>query len=179
MSEEEVALIERHLKNDFSMLEYGSGGSTLHFSTLVKKYYSIESDKEWVDRIIKEAPSNVNMVLSVPEASEKVIKYCEREMKEKSDYSWDTLFDNSFYQIFEEYINAHKHFETKFDAVLIDGRARAHCAKAIHEVIDKDTVVFVHDFWPRLGAHRPILDGYEIIDDWPEGKQTIAALKKI
>ena len=29
------------------MLECGSGGSTLEFSSIVYKYYSIEHDKEW------------------------------------------------------------------------------------------------------------------------------------
>ena len=85
MSEEEIELIERHLEPHFSMLEYGCGGSTLHFSRLVKNYYSIESDNEWADKILNQSPQNVNMILSLPEATEDVIKICEREMKERED----------------------------------------------------------------------------------------------
>jgi len=64
MSEEEIELIERHLEPHFSMLEYGCGGSTLHFSRLVKNYYSIESDNEWADKILNQSPQNVNMASS-------------------------------------------------------------------------------------------------------------------
>jgi hypothetical protein len=183
MGEEEIELIERHLKPDFSMLEYGCGGSTLHFSRLVKNYYSIESNNEWADKILNQSPENVNMVLSLPEATEDVIKICEREMKEREDYSWDTLFNTSFYRIFKEYINSHEHFNSRFDAVLIDGRARQHCARAVHGVIDENAVVFVHDFFSnnpvsqRTMQHKPILEKYKIIDQVESG-QTIVALKK-
>lgn len=186
MSEEEIALIERYLKNDFSMLEYGSGGSTLRFSPLVKKYYSIESDKEWADKVMQENPPNVNLLLAQPKASEDVIQVCEREMKLREDYSWDTLFETSFYKIFDQYVNGHKYFDTsdkpsnaQFDAVLIDGRARQHCAKSIYNIIDENAVVFVHDFFPRLDVHYgPILEKYKIIDE-ERTRQTIVALKKI
>ena len=71
-----------------------------------------------------------------------------------------------------------------FDAVLIDGRARQHCAKAVYNAIDENAVVFIHDFFPndpvsgRPYAHKPILEKYKIIDEVKTG-QTIAALKKI
>ena len=190
MSEEEIALIERYLKNDFSMLEYGCGGSTLHFSPLVKKYYSIESDKEWADKVMEERPPNIQLLLARPKASEDVIKVCEREMKQREDYSWDTLFETSFYKIFDEYVNGHEYFDTKpkppnaqFDVVLIDGRARQHCAKSVYNIIDENAVVFVHDFAPddpvsgRPFAHKPILEKYKIIDEIKTG-QTLVALKK-
>ena len=191
MSEEEIDLIERHLSPHFSMLEYGCGGSTVHFPQLVKNYCSIESDQEWADKTAKQVPQNVSMILARPKATEDVIKICEREMKERDDYSWDTLFDTSFYQIFEQYINGYKFFNLEnrpanamFDAVLIDGRARQHCAKAVYNAIDENAVVFIHDFFPndpvsgRPYAHKPILEKYKIIDEVKTG-QTIAALKKI
>ena len=56
MSEEEIDLIERHLSPHFSMLEYGCGGSTVHFPQLVKNYCSIESDQEWADKTAKQVP---------------------------------------------------------------------------------------------------------------------------
>ena len=42
------------LHPDYSMLEWGSGGSTIEFSQqYVKEYYSIEHNKEWHDKVLK------------------------------------------------------------------------------------------------------------------------------
>ena len=53
MSRDEIGMIEGYLKPSFKMLEYGSGGSTLYFSRLVKEYYSVEHDVEWYEKITK------------------------------------------------------------------------------------------------------------------------------
>ena len=47
MSKEEINLIEKYLKKDHITLEWGSGGSTAHFSKLVKEWNAIEHNKEW------------------------------------------------------------------------------------------------------------------------------------
>lgn len=54
MSNEEIDMVEKYLDKDFIMLEYGSGGSTLHFSRYVKEYYSIEHDFFWFNKIKSE-----------------------------------------------------------------------------------------------------------------------------
>ena len=49
------------LTDETIMLEWGSGGSTLEFSSIVDKYYSIEHDKEWYKNIsnkLKSYPLN-------------------------------------------------------------------------------------------------------------------------
>ena len=47
MSKEEIKLIEKYLNKNQVVLEWGSGGSTAHFSKFVKEWYSIEHDKDW------------------------------------------------------------------------------------------------------------------------------------
>ena len=47
MSQEEIDVITKYLSPDKHMLEWGAGGSTLFFSTLVKTYTSIEHDNDW------------------------------------------------------------------------------------------------------------------------------------
>eukprot|EP00042_Codosiga_hollandica_P048174 m.534795 g.534795 ORF g.534795 m.534795 type:complete len:124 (-) comp57608_c0_seq31:552-923(-) len=44
MDSREREMVEKHLSPHMTMLEYGSGASTLHFSRRVKAYYSVEHD---------------------------------------------------------------------------------------------------------------------------------------
>ena len=53
MDIKEKQLILDCLNPDTIMLEWGSGGSTIEFSSVVKKYYSIEHNAEWYDNINK------------------------------------------------------------------------------------------------------------------------------
>ena len=59
MHEKEYKFIESHLNNQMTMLEWGSGGSTLYFSKFVKNYHSIEHDQEWYDKIKPQIDDNV------------------------------------------------------------------------------------------------------------------------
>ena len=178
MSEEEIRFIESHINEDSYMLEYGCGGSTLHFSNYVKGYCSIESSREWFEKVKSKPDNNATMILIPPKAHEDVIRVSEREERESPDYCWDNLFNSSFYKIFEDYVNAHQAFEVdKLDAILIDGRARQHCAKAVYDIIDKEAVVFMHDFFPRKPYHI-VLEKYKMIGQVTTG-QTLVALKKI
>ena len=49
MDNREKLLITKHFSPDKVMLEWGSGGSTIEFSPQLKKYYSIEHNKEWYE----------------------------------------------------------------------------------------------------------------------------------
>ena len=51
MQEKEFIMITDVLNDDTVMLEWGSGGSTIAFSSMVSKYYSIEHDEEWYNKI--------------------------------------------------------------------------------------------------------------------------------
>lgn len=54
-----------------------------------------------------------------------------------------------------EYIAFHNAFGTKFDRVLIDGRARVHCGKAVFDNLTDDAIVFLHG---------PLFELYERIE---------------
>ena len=177
MSKEEMAFIESYINKDSIMLEYGCGGSTLHFPDYVKKYCSIESDGQWYQKVSEQAREDVAMILIPPKAAEGVIFEAEKQEKFSPDYNWDNLDKSIFYKIFEDYIEAHQAFGVqKFDAILIDGRARQHVAKSIYDFIDENTVVFIHDFFPRKHYHF-LLEKYRTIGQVLTG-QTMVALQK-
>lgn len=144
MSEVEVKEIINSLSIDDIMLEYGSGGSTLEFSKYVKKYISIEHDKEWYDKIKSQIKPNVDI-------------YHIEANKPRS-------FPYVKYEEFEDYILfIHKiSSNINFNKVLIDGRARVWCAENVIPYIDKSSIVYIHD-WPEREFYHTVLKWYELI----------------
>jgi len=145
MSQGEVNIILSLLTPDDVMLEWGSGGSTVRFSKIVKKLYSIEHDAEWYVkndiRIKQEGCENVNLHLIKPNLP-RSFPHVKREE-------------------FVDYIEYVKHLpEKRYDKVLIDGRARIWCAYEALHYTNEDSFVFVHD-WDRTAYHE-ILGEYNI-----------------
>jgi len=64
MDSREKELITKHFSPNKIMLEWGSGGSTIEFSPHVKKYYSIEHNKEWYEKVNNEVnTTNLRIIL--------------------------------------------------------------------------------------------------------------------
>ena len=177
MSRLEIETIEKYLKPSFKMLEYGSGGSTLYFSRLVQEYYSVEHDAEWYEKITK--------ILINPFHTHKISKYslvevAKEDIKpapvQQTPVPWSQLETSDYYYLFEKYIKEPSKFGAKFDAVLIDGRARPECAKFIYNFLSPNAYVFIHDYWPRLYYHV-VEDQYRVIDHVKAG-QSLVVLQK-
>ena len=112
------------------VLEYGSGGSTLHFSRLVAQYYSIEHNTEWcgdVEMKIKHLNLNVSY-------------HC---VPTNNGFEACPGGNNclSHYKDFTNYIEEPSKWGVKFDVVLIDGRARAQCAVFIRDYLKDEQSV--------------------------------------
>ena len=162
MSNKQISLIKSYLKPNYIMLEYGAGGSTITFSKLVKKYYSIEHDVIWYKRIKnlakKENINNIKMFCVIPNDNYYKIGYVER---------WQ----------FEDYVNKINYLDIPmFNVILIDGRARPHCAIECFKYINKDSLVFIHDYFERESYHW-VEDYYDIVDKLLDNK-TLVVLKK-
>jgi len=158
MHKYEYKFIEKYLRPEDILLEWGSGSSTLYFSGLIKEVVTIEHDKDWVDTIQKLISfydiKNIKQYL-VPAHSPDPIP-CR-------------------YEQFKDYVEFPKKEKLKFTRILIDGRARKYCAKSIYDVIDDSVIVFIHDF--NREDYQKVLKYYDIIEVLTEG-QGIAALKR-
>lgn len=162
MHSKEKKLITDCLTNNMTMLEWGSGGSTLEFSSLVEKYYSIEHDKEWYDTIsikLKDYPLN--------DVTYKFIKQNQPNLDDRQ----------SEYDMFKDYIDVVDTFNEKFDIVLIDGRARRLCAKKIIPYLKSTSIIFIHDYIARKEVYGCVEDYYELIDSINDTTQTIGKFK--
>jgi len=152
----EGKLISKYLNSKKVMLEWGAGGSTVYFSKLVKQYISIEHNLEWYNKVKKEIGYNVKL-------------YC----VPNSGY-YNSSIPTKAHQ-FKNYINYIDTLNTKYDVVLIDGRARVECAKKVIPYLNKDAVVFIHDFWARPPLQKA-LEFYDEIESIKNG-DTLVALK--
>jgi hypothetical protein len=174
MSQAEIRMIERYLAPNYTALEYGSGGSTVHFSKLVREYYSIEHNRDWYERTKKHLSTTTDR---------KVKKYILSEVKEYPPGSnnqipvlWPDLEKTERFKLFDQYIKEPGNFGVKFDACLIDGRARPECAKYIYDHMAEGSYIFIHDYWPR-GYYHVVEEKYRVVDFVKEG-QSLVVLQK-
>ena len=160
MDKQEIDLIKKYISPNDIMLEWGSGGSTVTFSPLVKKYFSIEHVEDWFTNVDLELnklnlKDKVDNVLKIPDLP--------RTIPTK-------------YKEFNSYIECVDGFNTKFDKVLIDGRGRQFCAAYILRFLNPNSIIFIHDFWVRSSYHK-VFNWYEEVESIKNTVQTIVALK--
>ena len=133
MSRAEIRFLESFLTKTTIVLEWGAGGSTIHFSRFVQKYYSIEHSKKWADRITKASPPNVALLL-IPGTGN------------YPDYAaFNTLGDGDIAD-FWDYAHGFERLSETPTVYLLDGRVRLDCLRLISPRLRSDTKVFLHDF---------------------------------
>lgn len=161
------SMFYKYLRKSNYYFEFGSGGSTFQASNTIniKKVFSVESDKEWHDKLRVILSNKCNVV------------YLYNEMDTKSN-SWGHPGPYSTEEQQREYSS--KIFsildETKqLDLILIDGRFRVSCCLKCFNVINDDCVILFDDFLNRKQYHI-VLDYYDIIEKTSDNR--MVALKK-
>ena len=194
----EIDLIQSYLSDKKIMLEYGCGGSTTIFPRYVKKYYSIEHNLDWFwnvqQEIYNDKLDNVEIHLcdipkGVPTKREEFweryddnILYASEHLDTNIPSFEECVYPKDKY-VWNEYIDYVDKLNVKlFDVILIDGRARTDCAYKVLNYIDKGSIVFIHDFWPRSEYHK-VFEWYDEVvsikdTQQGDGGQTIVGLKK-
>jgi hypothetical protein len=119
--------LEKYLKKNMDVFEWGSGGSTLYIAPKVKKIISIEHDEKWFKKVMKRLKSkkiiNCECKLIKPEAD---FNKTNDSLKDLSQYKSNSEQFLSFK--FENYCKAIDGYpESYFDLIIIDGRARPSC----------------------------------------------------
>lgn len=149
----EVDIILKAIKGRKSCLEWGSGGSTLNFPQFISgKVVSIEHDQEWCK--------------TMPARLEK------KNILNVDFYCIKTIGQNDIegtYATFKPYIDKINTLnESRWDFVLIDGRARVTASIRILSYIRSESAVIVHDF-ERIRSsgsrsYARILTYYDVVD---------------
>lgn len=111
------------LTKDKTVLEYGSGQSSIEIAKMVKSLVTLEHTQYWSEKIFPQLPLNASMI------------YCPHVNLVKGT--------DGTYEGFKNYIEAPK---GKFDVIMIDGRARVGCAKYAKNLADENTDIFIDDY---------------------------------
>lgn len=119
--------LDKNIRSDMRVFEWGSGGSTLYFSKRVKEIVSIEHNKIWHEEvsntIFKLGVKNCEYFLIEPKYSlfSKLLPYSVVAYNSRS-------FSEYFNFSFRNYVKKIDKFpDNYFDIVFVDGRARLAC----------------------------------------------------
>lgn len=137
---DDLAVLDTALNFSKTVVEYGSGGSTVHIAHRLKGWgqlLSVEHQREWHEKItaaLKEVDGPVRYLLREPEP-----------MRE-GDGPWRYLPRQM-----NRYVAAPREFfgEGEVDLVFVDGRERMRCALEATFFLKKGGLLMIHDFWPR------------------------------
>jgi hypothetical protein len=117
-----IGWLNKYLRPDMKVFEYGSGGSTIYIARRVKELVSVEHSSEWfgrVSRVIQQRRiSNSTIILAEPD---------ERGDRLDEKYSSTTFPEYRGYS-FEKYVRTVNSYpDNYFDLIIVDGRSRTAC----------------------------------------------------
>lgn len=124
-----ILFLEKILKKDMQVYEYGSGGSTLFFGKRVKCINSVEHDPNWFNKVVEEI--NIN---GFQNCHIRLVEPIQEMFIHKNDISDPDAYiaDDEKYRgmSFLNYAASIDSYpDGFFDIVIIDGRARPSCFK--------------------------------------------------
>lgn len=163
LTPDSISVLNKLLQSDFTALEYGSGRSTLFFSSKVKSLHSVEHNKDWYEQvkalIAGNHQNNIQLTLIPPDKPPMPI----RLSSEQQVFSVENTYPNPD-DLFDSYVNHIRSFEDDyFDFILIDGRARKSCALAAVNKLKRGGLI-VLDNSERL-RYQTV---HETLIDWPQ-----------
>ncbi|MCU0443575.1 MAG: hypothetical protein MUE85_01560 [Microscillaceae bacterium] len=125
--------LQKIIRSDMHVFEYGMGGSTLFLAPRVQKLISIEHDIEWYNQIKDQLRAknfhHVDTQLFVPP---KLASNVVKNPQNPHDYAAYYISEWRGFS-FENYAQAIENYpDNSFDLILIDGRARNACAMHAH-----------------------------------------------
>lgn len=135
MNLEVINWLSKYLKNNMSMFEWGSGGSTFFYANLVKEVISIEYDEGYYALVKNQLEDNGkdNVILKLVKPQEK------GEMRSFCSLHLDSYFDN-YVESIDAYPDRH------FDAIVVDGRQRNQCFKKATKKVKEGGIIVFDNF---------------------------------
>ena len=160
----------KYLNNATIYIEFGCGGSTYQASIRdnITHIYSIESDKEWINKLNKIFSSNK-------------INFIYNEMDTKPN-TWGLPGINSTdiqkINYSSQLYNLNKNIIDNINLILIDGRFRVACCLKSFLVINNNCLILFDDFLNRPVYHI-VLEFFDIIDKTIDNSMVVLKKKLI
>lgn len=167
MSDLEIELFSSILRESEFVLEFGSGGSSiLAVECSVTKLISVESDREWIEKISDQV-NHINL------STEINFFFADIGPTKEWGYPVDkcsiSKWPNYWGKVWEAYPDL-----SNVDCILIDGRFRVACALNALLYASDDALIVIHDFNNR-SFYSEILKLTKVI----KSIDTLVVLKKI
>lgn len=129
--------LDTYLDKDKKVFEWGSGGSTIYFSSRVSKIVSIEHNKEWFEKVAS----------AIKDKEINNIEYLLVEPKEKSESNGSSCLSSDINYAgkdFFEYCNVINNYpDNYFDLIVIDGRVRNCCINKAIKKLSSDGLILL------------------------------------
>jgi SAM-dependent methyltransferase len=133
MNLEIIEWLDKYLKKEMLLFEWGAGGSTIFYAARVNKVISIEYDEAYFGFVQGrlEEKENVELILTPPQETGKL----------KSFYP---EFAGSFFDNYVQTIDAHP--DHYFDVIVVDGRQRNACFRSALKKLKPDGIIVFDNF---------------------------------
>ncbi len=138
-----IRFIEKIVRPDMNVFEYGSGGSTLYWASYVRKVVSVEHDLPWFNKMIAKLDmqqiKNVDYILSEPVTDPAFShkSYLNPDHYISSDPAYDGMS-------FESYVKTIDRFQNStYDIIVVDGRVRPSCIQQCLSKLKKDGYLII------------------------------------
>lgn len=159
ISKSTLSKIQKYLDKSTVMLEIGSGNSTLYFSKLVKKLYSLENNISWFNKVNKKIINQDNITYTL-------------KISNFENYKPTIPGKNQTYEMFRDYLDYLdlKNFNNnKFDLVFNDGQVRRICNLKVFDILKDGGYLIIHDFFNNSNLNiewnlRILLKYYNIVE---------------
>lgn len=157
LSDTVVDFLDRYVKKDHSVFEWGSGGSTVYLADKVRSIISVENDPEWHKQITDSLRSsdNANVILVSPDSGT-----CQDIMNLDACASYAKTLRH---KIFRSYVHEIDNHEGQFDLIIVDGRARISCLKLAQSRVKIGGVILLDD--SQRPRYKPGKDLFGM-DEW-------------
>lgn len=141
MMPDDLAVLDTALNFSRTVIEFGSGASTLHLGSRLAGWgslLSIEHNPIWYDKVEKQLLEHDFPV--------KLILCGQTNFRGDEGPSWGSR------KSFEDYIQApHRYFrEGQVDLIFVDGRRRIDCAIESAPLLKEGGLILIHEFWSKL-----------------------------
>ena len=170
LKKNDKVLFYKYLDNCSVYFEYGSGGSTYQAAIRknIKKIYSVESDKQWHNKI-KQNIENTSK-----------IDFLYNEMDTLPNtwgYPGPKSTREQWINYSNQLVNLSIEKQKEIDLFMIDGRFRVACCLKSFNILNDNCVIIFDDFLNRKQYHT-VLNYYDIIERTNDNQMAILRKKK-
>ena len=150
MTREEFGLLAEMANDAWTIIEYGSGGSTVYFLRRNKRVFSVDSN-----------PGFHQLMMSIPFVSSRIGNGLNLDFVDMGPTdTWGTPLSTEKSAEWPRYVSqpwSRVGSGDRVDLVLVDGRFRvACCLYSVQQLVERgwtETPILFHDFWDRKEYH--------------------------